>query len=177
MMIRYAWPAGLLLLAACSGGKDQQAAETDTATTTAPMVPEAAPAARQESLPDYVADPAVKPPAKADADIGSGDKAIPAAIQGRWALKADDCAAKRGTDLTALVVDTRSLRFFESAGDLARIRERSATRLVADYKFSGEGEEWDRLMQLSVEDDGKTLVRRDYGEGAAPEPMRYSRCA
>lgn len=179
-MIRYAWPAGLLLLAACSGGKDEQATETDTATKTTPLVPEAAPAgpaAAQESLPDYIADPAVAPPAKADADIGSGDKAIPAAIQGRWALKAADCAAKRGTDLTALVVDTRSLRFFESAGDLARIRERSATRLVADYKFSGEGEEWDRLMQLSVEDGGKTLVRRDYGEGAAPEPMRYSRCA
>lgn len=183
-MIRYALPVGLLLLAACGGGtsdgKDEQAASDDTASKTAPMVPEsapAAPAAVQESPPDYVADPAVGPPAKPDPGIGTGEAVIPAMIRGRWALKAADCQAKRGTDLTALVIDAKTLRFFESAGELARVRERSTTRLVADYKFSGEGEDWDRLMQLTVEDGGKTLVRHDYGEGAAPEPMRYSRCA
>lgn len=183
-MIRYALPAGLLLLAACGGGgtkdgSDEQAVPDDSATKTAPMVPEAAPAApaaAQESSPDYVADPAVKPPAKPDPGIGTGEAIVPAAIQGRWALKAADCQAKRGTDLTALTIDAASLSFYESHGQLAHIRERSATRLVADYKFSGEGEDWDRLMQLTVVDGGKTLVRRDYGEGAAPEPMRYSRC-
>lgn len=182
-MIRYALPAGLLLLAACGGasdGKDEQAVPSDKANKTAPMVPEAAPAAPAgalESPPDYVADPAVRPPAKPEPGIGTGEAVIPAMIRGRWAFKAADCQAKRGTDLTALAIDATSLSFYESHGVLARIRERSTTRLVADYKFSGEGEDWDRLMQLTVEDDGKTLVRRDYGEGAAPEPMRYSRCA
>lgn len=163
----------LLLLAACSGGGKDEAAETDKASA-GPMVPEAAPAA--PVAPDYVADPAVKPPARPDAGIGQGDAAIPSAIQGRWALKAADCAAKRGTDLTALVIDAKSLSFFESHGELAHIRERAAERLVADYKFSGEGQDWDRLMQLTVVEGGKTLVRRDYGEGAAGEPMRYTRC-
>lgn len=178
-MKRWIAPAGLLLLAACSGGEKDGQAEKDMPSAT-PMVPEAAPAApaaAQETPPDYVADPSVKPPAKPDAGIGTGDAAVPAAIQGRWALKAADCAARRGTDLTALVIDAKSLSFFESHGELAHIRERGATRLVADYKFSGEGMDWDRLMQLTVVDGGKTLVRRDYGEGAAGEPMRYTRCA
>src|SRR3546814_18722584 len=60
---------------------------------------------------------------------------------------------------------------------LARVRDRSANRIVADFKFSGEGETWDRLMLLGLSGGGKTLVRRDYGEGAAAEPMRYTRCA
>ena len=34
-----------------------------------------------------------------------------------------------------------------------------------------------RFGLLVVDDGGKTLVRRDYGEGAVPEAMRYSRCA
>lgn len=177
-MRRWIVPTGLLLLAACSGGdKDEQAAADKTPAT--PMVPEAAPAApvaAQDNPPDYVADPAVKPPAKPDAGIGTGDTAIPSAIQGRWALKAADCAAKRGTDLTALTIDAKSLAFFESHGELAHVRERSANRIVADYKFSGEGMDWDRLMQLTVVDNGKTLVRRDYGEGAAGEALRYTRC-
>ena len=110
-----------VLLAACGGGKDDQAtAPVREETPTVPMVPEAvpaAPAAAQEQAPaDYVPDPAVKPPAKADAGIGQGDKAIPAAIQGRWALKAADCQAKRGTDLTALTIDAKTLRFFEFGG-------------------------------------------------------------
>ena len=180
-MIRYAFSATLLLLAACGGGsKDEQAVPDEAAGKAAPLVPAAAPGARsaaQESPPDYVADPAVGPPAKPEPGIGTGEAVIPAMIQGRWALNAADCQAKRGTDLTALAIDATSLSFYESHGVLARIRERSTTRLVADYKFSGEGEDWDRLMQLTVEDGGKTLVRRDYGEGAVPEAMRYSRCA
>jgi hypothetical protein len=190
-MMRWMMPAGMLMLAACSGGednKDKQAASESETTASAPAEPAAAmpdaavtgdrdAAARWEEDQGYEPDPSEKPPAAPEPGVGTGDKAIPAAVQGRWALKAADCAAKKGTDLTALVIDAKTLRFFESAGDLARVRERSANRIVADYKFSGEGEEWDRLMLLAVEDGGKTLVRRDYGEGAAAEPLRYTRCA
>jgi len=178
-MMRWTMPAALLLLAACSGGDKDEQAEADKVPAV-PTVPEAAPAASaaaQESAPDYAADPAVKPPAKPDPGIGEGDAAIPVALQGRWGLVAADCTSTKGDAKGLLTIGAGDLRFYESQGILAHIRERSATRLVADYKFSGEGEDWDRLMQLSVQDGGKTLVRRDYGEGAAPEPMRYSRCA
>lgn len=180
-MTRYVIFAGLFVLAACSGGKDEQPAPAiEEKSASAPTVPEAAPAApldAQEAKPDYAPDPAVKPPAKPDADIGVGGKAIPALIQGRWGLVAADCTSTKGDAKGLLTIGTADLRFYESHGLLAHIRERAPDRLVADYKFSGEGMDWDRLMQLRVEDAGKTLVRRDYGEGAGAEPMRYTRCA
>lgn len=191
MMTRWLFSAPLLLLAGCSGGSDgtdgnddkapaaeEQAADAPAGPSqNAPAQP--APAAGGASDADlaYVADPSVAPPKAPEAGVGIGVQAIPVAIRGRWALKAEDCGARPGTDLTALVIDAKTLRFFESAGDLARVRDRDANRIVADYKFSGEGQQWDRLMLLGLADGGKTLVRRDYGDGAAPDAMRYTRCA
>lgn len=183
-MIRWTLPTAALLLAACGGGKDDR--ESARASAEAPTAPvEPAPPLPAPPGPgagpgdadlDYVADPALPPPAAPDAGVGTGDQAIPAAIRGRWALKAADCTARKGTDLSALVIDAKTLRFFESAGDLARARDHRANRIIADFKFSGEGEQWDRLMLLGLADGGKTLVRRDYGEGADPQPLRYTRC-
>src|SRR3546814_19346622 len=64
------------------------------------------------------ADAEAEAPAKADPGDAADGKTIPPAIRGRWALKAADCAARRGTDLTALTIDTTNLRFFESHGEL-----------------------------------------------------------
>ena len=173
-MTRFMLPAMVLLLAACSGGDDKSGPE-DTADIS-PLQKADRPApetAVDEDLPE-----ATEPAHVQEKAESAGDgKSIPAAIRGRWALKAADCAAKRGTDLTALVIDGSNLRFFESHGELARVRESGAERIVADYRFSGEGEEWDRRMQLELADGGKTLVRRDSGEGAAAEAIRYTRCA
>lgn len=178
-MIRYALPVSLLLLAACSGGKDDESGPEATADI-GPLqkVEPPAPAEQAEAVADAgTADAADEAPPKTDAGSGDDSKGIPAAIRGRWALKAADCRARKGTDLTALTIDASNLGFFESHGELARVRERSESRILADYKFSGEGMDWDRTMQLSVQDGGKTLVRRDMGEGAAAEPIRYIRCA
>lgn len=171
---------GALLLAACGDTTDKAAPEEKASVGPAAIeTPAAPPPDVPAPIPaeDYKPDPAVKPPAAPEAGIGSGDKAIPAAIQGRWALNAADCPKRPGTDLTALVIDAANLRFHESHGELARVRDRSATRIAADYKFSGEGMDWDRLMMLSIADGGKTLVRRDYGDGAAANAMRYTRCS
>lgn len=184
-MTRWLLLPGLLMLAACSGGEDKAApAPQDDA---APAATAAVDDPKGESDPDalarweegrgYEPDPSEPPLTGTEPGIGTGDKAIPAAIRGRWALDASDCAKRPGTDLTALVIDAANLRFHESHGELARVRERDASRIVADYKFSGEGIEWDRLMVLDAQNDGKTLIRRDYGEGAASAPMRYTRCA
>jgi hypothetical protein len=121
-------------------------------------------------------EPADEAPAKPEPKITGDGKTIPPAIRGRWALKVADCKAKKGTDLTALTIDATNLRFYESHGELARVRDSDAGRIVADYKFSGEGVEWDRRMHLELTDGGKMLIRRDEGEGAAAGPMRYTRC-
>ncbi len=188
-MTRWLWPAALTLLAACSGGADKAApAPQDEAAVTAVADPQpvADPGDAEGSAPDalarwdedrgYEPDPSEPPLTGAEPGIGTGDKAIPAAVRGRWGLVAADCTSTKGDAKGLLTIDAANLRFYESHGELARIREKDATRIVADYKFSGEGMEWDRLMVLDVQDGGKTLIRRDYGEGAAAGPMRYRRC-
>jgi hypothetical protein len=193
-MIRLMLPATLLLLAACSGGKDEETGPEASAPigplqkaeSAAPAeTPEAAPTATgsgagsttepatvDADLPKAAEEKIAKPQPKAAVD----GKTIPTGMRGRWALKVADCTARRGTDLTALTIDATNLRFYESHGELTRVRESNANRIVADYKFSGEGVEWNRRMQLDLVDGGKTLVRRDEGEGAAAGPMRYTRC-
>ena len=44
------------------------------------------------------------------------------------------------------------------------------------FAFEGEGMNWIRDMTLDVQDDGQTLIRREYGLDAAPGPIRYRRC-
>lgn len=177
-MIRLMLPATLLLLAACSGGKDEEPGPEATASigplqkAGRPAPAEAPEPAVDADLPDGAEETPVKP----EPETAGDGKTIPAALRGRWALKVADCKAKRGADLTALTIDATNLRFYESHGELARVREGDANRIVADYKFSGEGVEWNRRMQLDLADGGKTLIRRDSGEGAAAGPMRYTRC-
>ena len=35
---------------------------------------------------------------------------------------------------------------------------------------------WEREVVLDVQDGGATLVRREYGDDAAPGPFRYAKC-
>lgn len=170
-MTRWIWPA-LLLLAACSKGEPA----SDYATQGTPATEPGRAEAPQEITADYNPDPALPPPASREAGIGVRDKVIPAAIRGRWGLAAADCTSTKGDAKGLLTIDATNLRFYESHGELARIRERGASRIVADYKFSGEGMEWDRLMLLDAQGGGKTLVRRDYGEDADAALLRYTRC-
>ena len=170
--MRWTIPAVLMMLAACSGGQDDEAG-SEASPSTAPMhkTEREAPVETPTASADAAA------PTPADAGGEADGKTIPAAIRGRWALDGSDCPKRPGTDLTALVIDAANLRFHESHGELARVRVSETGRIDADYKFSGEGATWDRRMQLDLADGGKTLVRRDQGEGAAAGPMRYTRCS
>lgn len=168
--MRWTIPAALLLLAACSGGQDDESGP-EASSNVGPLQKAERPAPGE--MPP--ADTETEAPAKTDDTVDA--KTIPAAIRGRWALDATDCPKRPGTDLTVLTIDAANLRFHESHGELTRVRESDAGRIVADYRFSGEGEEWDRRMRLDLADGGKTLVRRDEGEGAAPASMRYTRCS
>lgn len=177
-MARWVFLAGMLFLGACSGGKDEESGpEASASIGPLQKAERPAPAETPETAVDAdmpeIADEA---PAKSEHKTMTDGKTIPAAIRGRWALKVADCKAKKGADLTALTIDATNLRFYESHGELARVRDSDAGRIVADYKFSGEGAEWDRRMHLDLADGGKTLIRRDEGEGAAAGPMRYTRC-
>jgi hypothetical protein len=158
-----------LALAGCGGGTEKAAtndsvvlADNDVATTPAP--PETAPAPGNMATPSLTAAP----------DAGTG---IPAALHGRWGLVPADCTSTRGDNKGLLTIDATTLRFYESVGTLGKVAERAASRIVADFAMTGEGQEWTRRMTLDAADGGKTLVRREQGDDAMPEPLRYQKCA
>ena len=104
------------------------------------------------------------------------DVTIPIAAQGRWGLVAADCTSTRGDAKGLLTIAATTLKFYESRGTLGKIAESSANRIRATFAFSGEGMTWARDEVLDVQGEGKTLIRREYGEDAAPGPFKYARC-
>ncbi|MES1928351.1 hypothetical protein SADO_03810 [Salinisphaera dokdonensis CL-ES53] len=122
------------------------------------------------AAPDSVTDGSEQPADTPAAQI------IPETIQGRWGLVPADCEPGRGDAKGLLVIGPTQLRFYESTGTLGRIAERDASRIRAEFAFRGEGMTWRRDEVLDAQEDGQTLIRREYGEGAAPGPFEYRRC-
>ncbi len=130
--------------------------------------PEEQPSGAPGAAPSAPAPPIVQAFARADA--------IPPALHGRWAEDAADCEAGRAEAQGLLVIGPERLEFYESVGTLGNIEQVGLSSLRARFAFTGEGVAWERRMALTVGDGGDTLVRREYGEDAAPGPFRYDRC-
>lgn len=150
----------LLALAACDGGT-QGAGTTDE---------ETAPNERA------VAAGAVSAEESPEPDQAPAVSQIPAPLQGRWGLTSADCEPGRADAKGLLEIGGNKLEFYESVGRLDRIEEADGSRIRASFDFTGEGMTWERDIALDVQDGGSTLIRREYGEGAAPEPFRYAKC-
>lgn len=162
--------AGLFALAAC--GTEPAATDTDEsieAVNEGQAVPEVA---------DGAADPA-PPPADPEGDNSSEPgviATIPEALRGRWGINAADCTSTRGDAKGLVEISDTELRFYESVATLSEVEERDATRIVGAFSFVGEGQTWERRMVLDGQDDGATLIRREYGADAMPGPLRYRKC-
>jgi hypothetical protein len=103
--------------------------------------------------------------------------AIPAALRGRWGLTAADCTSTRGDAKGLLEITDSELRFYESRGALGAVTESSESRIAGEFDFEGEGQAWQRLVILEAVDGGRTLTRREAGDGATKDPLSYRRCA
>src|SRR5690606_41044940 len=97
-------------------------------------------------------------------------------LQGRWGLAPADCTSTLGDAKGLLTITANRLEFYESVGTLDTITQAGPNRVRASFDFEGEGMTWERELVLEVEDDGATLIRREYGADAAPEPFRYTKC-
>lgn len=102
---------------------------------------------------------------------------IPAAMLGRWGLVAADCTSTMGDAKGLLEISPTTLKFYESRGTLGTVTEGDDDEIRATFAFTGEGMEWQREMELELDNDGKTLVREEFGTDAVPGELRYSRCA
>ena len=126
--------------------------------------------------PTATATEALTPTPTPEADDTADATAIPTAIRGRWGLVEADCEPGRDDAKGLLTITADKLDFYESVGTLDSVDEAGANRIRADFDFTGEGMTWERDIALELEDGGQTLVRREYGEGAAAEAFRYSKC-
>ena len=151
----------LLVLAACDNGT--QGADTTTEE-----------AAAEGNLAE---NSSVAPAPGEPVDTGTpAPTEIPAVIRGRWGLVAADCDPARDDAKGLLTISADKLEFYESVGTLDTIMEADPARIRAAFEFEGEGMSWEREIVLDVQDGGSTLVRREYGEDAAPGPFRYAKC-
>jgi len=101
---------------------------------------------------------------------------IPEAVRGRWGLVPADCTSTRGDAKGLLEVSADQLKFYESVAKLGTIKEAGESRIRATFAYTGEGQSWAQDVVLDAQDDGKTLIRRDYGKDAMPGPLKYTRC-
>jgi len=158
--IRFVLPA-LLALAACDNGS--QGADT--------------PADQAAVDGDLASDSPVTPAPSPPADTGTpAPTEIPAVLRGRWGLVPGDCTSTRGDAKGLLTITAGKLEFYESVGTLDTMMEAEPTRIRAAFDFEGEGMTWEREVVLDARDDGATLIRREYGDDAAPGPFRYTKC-
>lgn len=149
--------AAVIALAACSeGGEPPQETASETA----------APAMPAESAADVEAPPATTVAADT----------IPGVLRGRWGLVPADCTSTRGDAKGLLTVSADQLKFYESVAELGMVKAHAADTITAAFEFTGEGQTWVLDVALSTPDGGKTLVRKDTGPDAAPEPLTYTKC-
>lgn len=104
------------------------------------------------------------------------EKTIPQEARGRWGLVPADCTTTRGDDKGLITIAATRIKFYESIADLDLVKERTESRIRAIYSYEGEGMNWTRETMLDVQDDGKTLILREYGDDAPAGPRKYRRC-
>lgn len=177
--VRFGLAALALSLAGCS--KEPQPEPQAVGSETPDLVPtsETVPAAVPTPEPSDTAmpEPTSTGAAEPTANDESQASAIPSAIRGRWGLVPKDCTSKLGDAKGLITVSAKQIKFYEAVARLGKVKAFAADSIRGTYDFSGEGQTWTLDVALDLQNGGKTLVRRDTGKDAAPEPLTYTRCA
>ena len=98
---------------------------------------------------------------------------IPAKFAGRWGMVPADCTSTRGDAKGLMTISGDTLKFYESRARAEDIAARGNGRVTMKLRFSGEGKTWTTQQSLTMESDGRTLVRQ---ETAPSHAYTYSRC-
>ena len=102
--------------------------------------------------------------------------AIPQAMVGKWGMGLADCDPSTGADKGVMIVASDGLKFFESRAQLAAVVSGDATHVRAAFAFVGEGTNWTREEELTLQSGGKSLIRREFGGDPPMAPVTYIRC-
>lgn len=159
----------LLILAACGDRKDDGRKDGDGPGIATNIIDQAMPDVRE--VPEgensiRTAEPAPDIP-PSEAPVGS---AIPASLQGRW-TGLDESCSDRAADLE-LTITPGSLIFLESEGKATGVSHGPDGRIRIDAAFTGEGQSWNKRLELrpsasgrelTVIDDGRAVTRKRCG--------------
>ena len=127
-------------------------------------------------IPDNI-DEGIEPAANDSASVPAAKPtSIPDQFHGRWGLTANDCKPEFASAAKGLmVVNDSRLTFYESRGTLDRIDAWTpANRFTANYGFSGEGMNWERV--ITFERNGNKLRRTEKGGDEGPVDLTYAAC-
>lgn len=108
---------------------------------------------------------------------------MPAGIRGKWrrsteaSVTASECVNSASANM-GLILTIRSDGFsrFEDGGRLIRVHERDANRIRATFDTTYADTPTQGDFIFGAQDNGQTLIERQYGDGAQPGPLRYRRC-
>lgn len=106
----------------------------------------------------------------------AGSAAIPGALQGKWALTRSDCNPAATGAQGLLTVSSDTVRFYESIGKVGPVKQADADSIRAEFAFSGEGQTWTRDMELSLSENGNSLMRSEFGKDSPAKPLTYTKC-
>ena len=123
-------------------------------------------------------------PVEPDGGIGDGAQplpeieqaTIPRALHGRWGLVPGDCTDEDGDAKGALEISATKLRFYESQAAVAEVKVKGDDSIRAIFDFSGEGQNWQRDINLHLNESRNRLIREEYGEDAMSDPLTYTKC-
>jgi hypothetical protein len=142
-----------LALAAC--GTPEAPANNDGAATDVPNMsePADAPAPAVGNSAEVVPLPA---------PAASPIAAFPAAFQGRWGMVPNDCDPDMADVAKGLmVVSADALKFYESRAKVGKLEQLTPNAIKGTLDYAGEGQTWSKQTTLTLQDDGKTLVREE----------------
>jgi len=109
-------------------------------------------------------------PSKPVATVAS---ALPDAFVGRWGIGPNDCDPKRDDTKGLMVVEPTLLRFYEMRAKVGEVVVETPDHVVAHLSWSGEGMTWETKTPLTLDPNGKALVRLDHETG---REIQYDRC-
>ena len=119
-------------------------------------------------------DPAGGPPESSnEAAAAPADTAamIPPELQGRWGLTPADCTLPLSRAKGLLIVTAEDLRFYESRAVPSQNVQTGDGSINGDFKFTGEGQVWDKFEALQRK--GDKLTRTETNPAAS---YTYAKC-
>lgn len=108
---------------------------------------------------------------------------MPEGVRGKWrrstgsSVTAAQCVDSANDNMgKILTIRADGFSRFEDGGRLIRVQERDSSRIRATFDTTYADTPTQGEFVFDAQDNGQTLIERQYGDGAQPGPIRYRRC-